>query len=217
MADDAPLPEARPAPLAVIACGAVAREVLALKRLNGWDHMEVRALPAQLHNQPQDIPEAVRLAVRAAHAGGARVFVAYADCGTGGMLDRVLADEGVARIPGAHCYQFYSGASEFAARAEDDMRAFFLTDFLTRHFKSLVLEGLGLDRHPELRDSYFGHYDKVVYLAQTDDSVLRAAAMEAAARLGLPLVVRLVGYGDLERAIRSAADPAALPATAEAR
>jgi hypothetical protein len=217
MADGLPSRDTQPEPLVVVACGALAREILSLKRVNGWDHMEVRGLPALLHNRPSEIPGAVKKAVQAARADGARVFVAYADCGTGGLLDRVLEDEGVPRIPGAHCYQFYSGAAAFAARAEADMRAFYLTDFLVRQFDSLVIEGLGIDRHPELRDSYFRHYDKVVYLAQTEEDGLRAEAERAAARLELPLIVRVVGYGELEAVLRSAAAQKNRPATAEAR
>lgn len=185
----------------VIACGALAREILALVDANGFSHLDVRALPALLHNRPERIPGAVRAAIVAARATHRRIFLAYADCGTGGALDRVLDEEGVARLPGAHCYALYSGVETFAAAAETDLRAFYLTDFLVRQFDALVIEGLGLDRHPELRETYFGAYAKIVYLAQTRDAALRARAAAAAARLALPLEIREVGLGDLAPAI----------------
>ena len=185
----------------VIACGALAREILALVAANRLAHLDVRALPALLHNRPERIAEAVRAAIREGARTHARVFVAYADCGTGGGLDRVLAEEGAQRLPGAHCYAFYSGVEAFAARAEADMRAFFLTDFLARQFEALVIEGLGLDRHPELRETWFGQYEKVVYLAQTRDPLLRERAAAAAAQLALPLEIREVGLGDLATSI----------------
>jgi len=193
----------------IVTCGALARDILALVAANGFSHLDVRALPALLHNRPERIPEAVRTAIREGRRTHRRIFVAYADCGTGGLLDRVLEQEGAARLPGAHCYAVYSGVEAFAARAEADMRAFFLTDFLVRQFDTLVIEGLGLDRHPELRDAYFGAYESVVYLAQTRDPRLREAAASAAARLGLPLEIRDVGLGDLAPALAAFAEGAA--------
>ena len=187
--------------VAIIACGALAREISALTAQS--PHIFLRCLPALLHNRPENIPGAVRDAIRAARADHDRVFVAYADCGTGGGLDRVLAEEGVERLPGAHCYAFYTGNEAFAAAGDADMRSFFLTDFLARQFTALVIEPLGLDRHPELRDVYFGNYTKLVYLAQTGDAALDAAAEAAADRLGLAYERRFTGYGDLARALAS--------------
>jgi hypothetical protein len=181
----------------VIACGALAREIGAVIGRAGLDHIALQCLPAVLHNRPERIAPAVRQAIHAARGRFERVFVAYAECGTAGALDRVLAAEGVARLPGPHCYAFYSGVDRFAAAGDDDMRSFFLTDFLARQFEALVIEPLGLDRHPELRDAYFGGYERVVYLAQTDDAALEAAARAAAVRLGLEYERRFVGYGDL--------------------
>ena len=169
----------------LIACGALAREVLALIRLNGWSHMELACLPAHLHNTPQRIPEAVRAKVRAARSKYERVLVLYGDCGTGGVLDQVLADEGVERIPGPHCYAFYSGLDAFLAQADAEPACFYLTDYLARHFERLVIQGLGLDRHPELLPLYFGNYQKLVYLAQMPDPQLEQQAKAAALRLGL--------------------------------
>jgi hypothetical protein len=194
----------------VLACGALAREVMAVLAANHLDHVVVRCLPAGLHNRPKEIPEAVRAAVREARSEFDDILIGYADCGTGGLLDAVLDEEGLGRLPGAHCYAFYSGVDAFDRRADDDMRAFFLTDFLVRQFDTLVIEGLGIDRHPELRDIYFGNYEKVVYLAQTEDEALTRQAEAAAARLGLAFERRLVGLGELAPTIvRFAADETA--------
>ena len=191
---------ATPAPprTLLIACGALAREVLALIRLNGWRHMELACLPAHLHNRPQRIPAAVRAKIRAMRREYERIFVLYGDCGTGGALDRVLADEGVERIPGPHCYAFYSGVDAFLARADAEPTCFYLTDYLARHFERLVIEGLGLDRHPELLPLYFGNYEKLVYLAQLSDPQLEQQAEAAAVRLGLAYEHRPTGYGGLQ-------------------
>jgi Protein of unknown function (DUF1638) len=180
-----------------IACGALAREIIALKRLNGWDALDVECLPPELHNRPERIPAAVKAAIDGARARYQRIFVAYADCGTGGQLDVVLAAEGIERLPGSHCYEFFTTASVFAALHEAEIGTFYLTDFLVRHFERLVIEGLGIDRHPELAREYFRNYTRLVYLAQLDDAALSAAAEAAAGRLGLRYERRLTGYGDL--------------------
>jgi hypothetical protein len=185
----------------VIACGALAREIAALRRTNGWDALDVRCLPSSLHDRPQAIPAAVRDAIRAHRDRYAAIFVAYGDCGTGGELDAVLAAEGVERIPGAHCYEFFAGSDAFAALAVQEPGTFYLTDFLARHFERLVIRGLGLDRHPELATHYFGRYRRVVYLAQCATPATRAAARAAAQRLGLAFEHRITGYGGLERGL----------------
>ncbi|QDL92612.1 DUF1638 domain-containing protein [Paroceanicella profunda] len=193
-------PEAAGGPgrVLLIACGALAREILALTRANGWEHLDLTCLPAALHNRPERIPEAVRGRVRAGRAAGyGAIFVVYADCGTGGLLDRVCAEEGVERIAGPHCYSFFDGNEMFASRAEAEIGTFYLTDFLARQFDTLVWRGMGLDRHPDLRDMYFGNYDRVVYLAQTDDPALTERARAGAERLGLAFERRFTGYGDL--------------------
>jgi hypothetical protein len=181
----------------VIACGALAREVQASLDLNGLDHIALTCLPAILHNRPEKIPEAVRTVIRENRGRYERIAVAYADCGTGGLLDLVCEEEGVARIAGPHCYAFYSGTERFMAAGDADMDAFYLTDFLARQFDAFVIEPLGLDRHPQLRDMYFGNYRRLIYLAQTDDAELEARARHAAARLGLSYEKRLTGLGDL--------------------
>lgn len=182
----------------VIACGALAREFLFLKERNGWDHMTITCLPAKLHNRPQLIPEAVREKIREMRAGYDRVLCLYGDCGTGGLLDQVLAEEGAERIAGAHCYEFFLGSPEFEALNDEDPATFYLTDYLVRHFETLIIKGLGLDRYPQLLETYFGNYRRVVFLSQIPDPMLLEKAEEAARRLGLPLVVRETGLAGIE-------------------
>jgi len=196
----------RPARLRIIACGAIAREAIAVLAANRMEHVEVTCLPAILHNRPEKIaPEVEREILEARAQGVSRVFVAYADCGTGGLLDRVCAKHGVERIAGPHCYSFFSGNEAFAAQGEANMRTFFLTDFLARQFDAFVTEPLGLDRHPALREEYFRHYEKLVYLAQSDDPELDRRAEAAARFLGLAYERRRTGHGDLETALKRAA------------
>ncbi len=170
----------------VVACGALARELRnILAQLPGdADRFDVVFLPANLHNRPQDIPAAVEHAVGDVGAG-VRVFIAYADCGTGGLLDPVVARLHATRLPGAHCYEFFAGSSVFATLAETEPGTFYLTDFLARHFDALVVQGLGIDRHPELRDQYFAHYTRVVLLSQSDDPAVVELGRVAADRLEL--------------------------------
>ena len=207
-------PEARPDPtdgprVLIVGCGALANELVALTR--GLPNVDITCLPATLHNRPGGIPAAVRERIRRRRAGYDRVFVAYADCGTGGMLDRALADEpGIERLPGAHCYEFYAGGEAFARLADDDPATFYLTDFLARNFDRLVIKGLGLDRHPELLSAYFGNYHRLVYLAQADDPALVAAARRAARRLGLRFELRRTGYGELASTLALVTDPSAV-------
>lgn len=193
------------APVLVIACGALAREIVALQRLNDWAGLAVQCLPPELHNRPEQIPSAVRDAIRAGRAQHDHIFVAYADCGTGGQLDAVLAAEHVERLPGAHCYQFYAGAAAFEQLADEEPGTFYLTDFLVRHFDRLVIAGLGLDAHPELRDDYFGNYRRLVYLVQSPSAALSDAARAAAARLGLAYEERITGYGELATTLATVA------------
>jgi len=188
---------ADPAGVLVIGCGALGRELVELTRRPGFEHVDVTCLPATLHNRPERIPAAVARRIRAARATHRRIFVAYADCGTGGRLDRVLEAEGVERLAGAHCYEVYAGRAAFDRLTDEDPATFFLTDFLVRHFDSLVVAGLGLDRHPELLPVYFGNYHRLVYLAQADDPDLTERARRAAERLGLAFERRSTGLGEL--------------------
>lgn len=181
----------------IIACGALAREIAALRRANDWTAVDVCCLPPELHNRPERIPAAVRDKIQAHRAEYRSIFVAYADCGTGGRLDAVLREEGVERLPGAHCYEFFAGARSFAELAEAEPGTFYLTDFLTRHFERLVVRGLGIDRHPELAQEYFRNYRKVVYLAQIRSAALLEQARRIAADLSLAFEHRHTGYGEL--------------------
>jgi len=181
----------------LLACGALAREILAIRAVNALDHLDLQCLPAILHNHPEKIVPAVRDAVEKHRDAYDDIFVVYADCGTGGQLASACADLGVEMVAGPHCYAFFEGNDQFAAR--DEITAFYLTDFLVRQFDAFVWEPLGLDRHPALREMYFGNYEKLVYQAQTDDPALTARARDCAARLGLAFERRFTGYGDLER------------------
>lgn len=183
----------------LIACGALAREVLAIKQANALDHIDLQCLPAILHNHPERIVPAVQDAVSAHRDAYDQLFVVYADCGTGGRLQSACAEMGVEMVAGPHCYSFYEGNAAFAAR--DEMTAFYLTDFLVRQFDAFVWKPLGLDRHPDLRDMYFGNYEKLVYQAQTQDPALTEKAEICAQKLGLRFERRFTGYGDLTPAL----------------
>ena len=186
----------------VIACGALAREILALKAANRWDHIDLTCLPAKLHLYPEKISDAVREAVAEHRDAYAQILIAYADCGTGGGLEATCKDLGVEMIAGPHCYAFFDGNEAFAARAETEITAFYLTDFLVRQFDAFVWRPMGFDRYPELIQTMFGNYDRLIYLAQTDDAALDAKAEDAARRLGLRYERRATGYGDLASALR---------------
>ena len=183
----------------LIACGALAREIIAIKEANGLEHLDLQCLPAILHNHPDRIVPAVREAVAKYRDAYSQLFVVYADCGTGGQLQSACAEMGIEMVAGPHCYSFFEGNDVFADR--DEMTAFYLTDFLVRQFDAFVWEPLGLGRHPDLRDMYFGNYEKLVYQAQTDDAALTEKAKGCAERLGLAFERRLTGYGDLTPAL----------------
>ena len=185
----------------ILACGALSKEVSALIRLNGWTHLETRYLPAILHNTPEIIAEQLRMNLQSAQAKFSRIFIGYADCGTGGEIDSLLDEFGVQRLPGAHCYEFYSGNQSFAGMMDEEPGSFFLTDFLVEAFEKLVWQGMKIDRHPELLQVYFKHYKKLVYLGQTENSELQTQADEIASRLELKYEYRYTGYGDLAPAL----------------
>jgi Protein of unknown function (DUF1638) len=189
----------------IIACGALAREIVALRSMNQWPHMAVQCLPADLHNRPEKIGPAVQEKIRANKGKFAAIFVAYGDCGTGGALDAVLAQENVERLPGAHCYEFFAGSMPFAAMAEEEIGTFYLTDFLLRHFDRLILRGLGIEKHPELLTVYFKNYKKLMYLAQTEDARQIELGRIAAEKLGLTYAHRQTGYGELAISLKQVA------------
>jgi len=200
--DDEGTFEAERPDVLVLACGAIAREVLAIVQLNGWTHVTVRCLPGKLHSRPERIAPAVEAKLRELQGHYERVFVAYADCGTGGALDRVLAEHGVERLPGDHCYGFFAGNAAWQAMHDAEPATFYLTDFLARHFDALVVRALKLDRHPELKPLVFGNYRRLVFLAQTDDDGLTERARAAAAYLGLAFERRRTGYGELQTTLQ---------------
>ncbi len=181
----------------VLGCGALAREILAVVNANDMVHVDVQCLPAIYHNHPEKIVPAVEETVARLGGNYDRIYLAYADCGTGGLLQAAAERLGLEMIAGPHCYAFFEGTEGFVDRAGDEFTAFYLTDFLVRQFDAFVWRPLGLDRHPELRDAYFGHYEKLVYQAQTDDPALTEKARDCAARLGLVFEYRFTGYGDL--------------------
>ena len=188
----------------LIACGALAREILALTKANSWTHMDLQCLPAIFHNAPEKITPAVKAMIERSRAKYAEIFVAYADCGTGGQLQRLCDDMGVSMIAGPHCYSFFEGNVGFEDREE--LTCFYLTDFLVRQFDAFFWRPMGLDRHPELLDMYFGNYTTLVYQAQIQDPALEAKAEECARRMGLTYQYRFTGYGDLAVALTSLAD-----------
>jgi hypothetical protein len=189
----------------VIACGALAREIVKFRELNGWRHLDVACIPAKVHNTPKLIPDLVREKIHALRAVYDRILIGFADCGTGGLLDQMLAEEKVERIGGPHCYSFYTGGPVFDELMDADPTSFFLTDYMVRQFEHLIIKGLGLDRFPHLRDDYFGNYTRCLYLAQTDDPELQTLAQAAAERLGLTYEYRFTGYGELAGFLHEAA------------
>lgn len=190
-----------PGKVLVIACGALAHELVKVRDLNGWNHMEFQCLPAEYHNYPQKIPAAVREKIRVNRPHFRRIFIGYSDCGTGGLLDAVIEEEGVERLPGAHCYEMFAGSRAFQALHDSEPGTFYLTDFLALHFDRLIVKGLGLDRFPELREQYFGNYRKLVYLAQQDAEDIESKARQAADCLGLEFEKVRTGYGFLQSAL----------------
>lgn len=189
----------------LIACGALAREIIDLKEANGWTHLDLTCLPAIYHLYPDKITEEVTKAVEKHRANYKTIFVVYADCGTGGLLLAACQKLGVEMISGPHCYSFFEGNDRFAEQSEHEITTFYLTDFLVRQFDAFVWKPMGLDRHPDLRDMYFGNYEKLVYQAQTDDPKLTEKAKECATRLGLEFERRFTGYGDLKTSLESLA------------
>ncbi len=196
-------PAAQSSPILIIACGALAQEIVQLQTLNGWNHLHLKCLDADLHNRPHLIAGKLREKIAQHRNEYNNIFVAYADCGSGGEIDRVLEDENIERLPGAHCYSFFAGEQRFKEISEQELGSFYLTDFLAKHFERLVIKGLKLDQHPELRDQYFGNYTRVVYLSQEDNPSVRSLAKNAALFLGLDFEHEHCGYGDLQTGLES--------------
>ena len=188
----------------LIACGALAHEVLSVIKANGWTHMDLQCLPAKLHLYPDKITEEVARVVAVSREAYQTMYILYADCGTGGQLQQKCKELGVEMLEGPHCYSFFEGNAQFASHP-DEFTAFYLTDFLVRQFDAFVWKPMGLDRHPQLRDMYFGNYTKLIYQAQTNDAGLDAKAEDCARRLGLAYERRFTGYGDLATSLTKVA------------
>ena len=195
----------------VIACGAIAHELIALVKLNHWSHITVQCLPANLHNRPNEIPAAVLQVIERSAGQFAETVVAYADCGTGGLLDKALVGTGIARLPGAHCYHFFAGEAVFDQLHEEHPGTLYLTDFLARHFDRLIMSEMGIDQHPELRDMLFANYTRVVYMAQTDNPAYLALAQEAARKLNLEFEVVRTGLIPFDDALSQLPGVGVLP------
>ena len=189
----------------ILACGALAKEISALIRLNGWSHLKTRYLPAILHNTPEKITEQLRMVLQSSQTKFSKIFIGYADCGTGGKIDSLLDEFDVQRLPGAHCYEFFAGKQTFAEIIKEEIGSYFLTDFLVKAFEKLVWQGMKIDRHPELLPIYFKHYKKLVYLAQSENLELQTQAHKIAGRLGLVYEKRFTGYGELEHSLAALA------------
>ena len=189
----------------ILACGALAKEISTLIRLNGWSHLKTRYLPAILHNTPEKITEQLRMILQSSQTKFSKIFIGYADCGTGGKIDSLLDEFDVQRLPGTHCYEFFTGKQTFAEIMEEEIGSYFLTDFLVEAFEKLVWQGMKIDRHPELLPIYFKHYKKLVYLAQSENQELQTQAYEIAGRLGLVYEKRFTGYGELEHSLATLA------------
>lgn len=188
----------------LIACGALGREIIDLIEMNRWTHLDVTCLPAKLHHNPQLIPEAVRKKIRAGKDKFDKIYVLYGDCGTGGLLDKVLDEEGgIERIPGPHCFSFFMGNDRFASYSEDEITTFYLTDYFCRFFEKFVWEALGLHKHRDMLEFIFGNYTKLVFMPQVEDPELELKAREIAVRLKLDYEYRFCGYGDLGTAIQA--------------
>ena len=185
----------------IIACGALAKEIVALKNLNEWHHLDIQCIDAKLHHRPALIPARLKEQIERYRDQYEKIFVGYADCGTAGGIDRLIEEYGIERLPGADCFACFAGLDNFKALNDEELGTFYLTDFLVRQFDFMVIQMLGIDKHPELRDDYFGNYKRVVYLSQIEDEKLLNAAKVAAERLSLPFVHLHCGYGEVERAL----------------
>ena len=188
----------QPKPILIIACGALAHDIIQLQKLNNWNHLHLKCLDAELHNKPQLIAGKLRTEIKRHKFQYENIFVAYADCGSGGQIDRLLEEEGIERLPGAHCYSFFAGEDRFQKIAEQELGTFYLTDFLVKHFDRIMIKGLKLDLYPELRDQFLANYTRLVYLSQEVDMDLLDQAKREAAILGLSFEHQPCGYGDLQ-------------------
>jgi len=188
----------------IIGCGALAHEVREIIKLNDWDNVRLQCLNADLHNTPKILPAKIKESIDSNINYYSKIFLAYADCGTGGLIDLILKDYDIERLDGAHCYEFYSGSSVFEVLSEKEIGTFYLTDFLVKNFDRLVVDGLGIQKYPALREEYFKNYKNVVYLAQKQDNVLESKARECADYLNLEFSALFTGLNNLENQLSKA-------------
>ena len=188
----------------IIGCGAIAHEVREIIELNNWDNVRLQCLNADLHNTPKILPKKIKEAIDTNLNDYSKIFLAYADCGTGGLIDLILKDYDIERLDGAHCYEFYSGSSVFEELSEKEIGTFYLTDFLVKNFDRLVVDGLGIQKYPALKEEYFKNYKNVVYLAQKQDNVLESKARECADYLNLEFSTLFTGLNNLENQLSKA-------------
>ena len=188
----------------IIGCGAIAHEVREIIELNNWDNVRLQCLNADLHNTPKILPKKIKEAIDTNLNDYSKIFLAYADCGTGGLIDLLLRDYDIERLDGAHCYEFYSGSSVFEELSEKEIGTFYLTDFLVKNFDRLVVDGLGIQKYPALKEEYFKNYKNVVYLAQKQDNVLESKARECADYLNLEFSALFTGLNNLENQLSKA-------------
>ena len=188
----------------IIGCGAIAHEVRVIIELNNWDNVRLQCLNADLHNTPKILPAKIKESIDSNINDYSKIFLAYADCGTGGLIDLILKDYDIERLDGAHCYEFYSGSSVFEELSEKEIGTFYLTDFLVKNFDRLVVDGLGIQKYPALKVEYFKNYKNVVYLAQKQDNVLESKARECADYLNLEFSALFTGLNNLENQLNKA-------------
>ena len=185
----------------IIACGATARELVTVIRANRWTHIEVQCLPANWHNTPSKIAPGVEEKILDNRQNFEQILVAYGDCGTGGLLDKVLLRHQIERLPGPHCYAYFTGEDQFEQFHNAELGTFYLTDYLATNFDRLILDGFGITAHPELRDMYFANYTRVLYLAQTHNEKCLEKAQTAADSIALPLVVHYTGLRPFQQVL----------------
>ena len=188
----------------IIGCGAIAHEINEIINLNNWNNVSLQCLNADLHNTPKRLPTKIKETIESNLKEYSKIFLAYADCGTGGLIDSMLKNYGIERLEGAHCYEFYAGSRLFKDLSDREIGTFYLTDFLVKNFKRLIIDGLGISKHPSLKDEYFKNYKNIVYLAQKHDNDLELKAKDCANYLNLEYSVHYTGLGNFEDQLNKA-------------
>ena len=188
----------------IIGCGAIAHEINEIIKLNDWNNVRLKCLNADLHNTPKKLPKKIKEIIDSSLQEYSKIFLAYADCGTGGLIDSMLKDYDIERLEGAHCYEFYAGSKLFKDLSNREIGTFYLTDFLVKNFDRLIIDGLGLSKHPSLKDEYFKNYKKIVYLAQKHNEDLELKAKDCADYLNLEFSIHYTGLDNFENQLNKA-------------